>query len=237
MLTGVARGSFGQTNGGFVQMAIDVTLGSVGSMLQIGVDVVNGFLNTVAPIGLMLNLIPGMKPFHQLGDSIINSVLKTALKIGDDLGGNHTPRFENHYDNEWTVNSGSFTGSNNFGLLDNLGLFNNIGANKRFGGSKNLGVSRSLLDNSHVDKIVDDNQSLHHDDSSADKGNHDLTGLLNISGAHPVAANQILSFSGNQDIIDSRGAFEADAVQHFNHDAIRLVSQPDLMMEQHLAFV
>lgn len=72
-----------------------------GSVLQAGVDVSNGLLNAVAPIGQALNLIPGVAPIHYAGDKIISGIQGVASQAGDLLGGTYTPSQPNHFTQEW----------------------------------------------------------------------------------------------------------------------------------------
>ncbi|HFZ2535823.1 TPA: hypothetical protein ACIJ22_006327 [Pseudomonas aeruginosa] len=74
---------------------------TVGNLLQFGVDVSNGVLNAVAPIGQALNLIPGVSPIHQLGDFTIATLQTAANGIGGLLGGTYQPAHPNHYQEEW----------------------------------------------------------------------------------------------------------------------------------------
>lgn len=73
----------------------------IGSSLQAAVDLSNGVLNAVAPIGLALNTIPGISPIHKLGDQTIFSIQGAVNKIGSLLGGRYTPVNPNHYQQEW----------------------------------------------------------------------------------------------------------------------------------------
>lgn len=75
--------------------------GAIGNLLMAGVDASNGFFNTVAPIGLFLNLIPFVKPVHELGDLIIFGVQNFFSSIGFALGGRYTPVNKSHFTSEW----------------------------------------------------------------------------------------------------------------------------------------
>ncbi|AZC32222.1 hypothetical protein C4K38_4270 [Pseudomonas chlororaphis subsp. piscium] len=72
-----------------------------GSALQAGVDVSNGLLNAVAPIGQTLNLIPGVALIHYAGDKIIAGIQSAVSQIGTLLGGTYTPTQPSHFKQEW----------------------------------------------------------------------------------------------------------------------------------------
>lgn len=83
-------------SGGFI---LDRLLGST---LQAGVDVSNGLLNAVAPIGQALNLIPGVAPIHYAGDKIIAGIQSAVSQTGTLLGGNYTLTQPSHFGQEWS---------------------------------------------------------------------------------------------------------------------------------------
>lgn len=74
----------------------------VGNALQTAVDVSNGVLNGVGPIGVALNnLVPGYSVAHQAGDALINAGQNALNSLGSHLGGTHQPVNPGHYQQEW----------------------------------------------------------------------------------------------------------------------------------------
>jgi len=61
--------------------------GLIGDSIQLGANLVVGFLNAAAPLGKIISLVPGVGVAHFLGDAIIQSATDTAYVVGKQLGG------------------------------------------------------------------------------------------------------------------------------------------------------
>ncbi|MCU1719161.1 hypothetical protein [Pseudomonas sp. 5P_3.1_Bac2] len=74
----------------------------LGSALQGAVDISNGLLNSVAPLGQALNnTVPGYAIVHQAGDKLIADLQGVAKGVGDALGGTYNAVNPGHYEQEW----------------------------------------------------------------------------------------------------------------------------------------
>lgn len=83
------------------QNEIDEVSGAflLGNSIQLGANLVSGFLNLVSPVGELISLIPGVGIAHLIGDAAIQGATDTAYRLGGSLGGN-VPQTKMHFQQE-----------------------------------------------------------------------------------------------------------------------------------------